>query len=392
MPTGEEERVAALHARQILDTPAEERFDRVTRLARRLFDVDEALVSLIDRTRQWTKSTSRGSAACGGQVPREDSFCHTTITYEDGVIVEDALLDDRFKDNPYVACADPIRFYAGMPISTAGQHVGTLCLVDHRPRSITDADIALLRDLAGWVEKELNLDSELERAAEVQRALLPSTNPTDAHWDITGGCRPSRDVGGDFYDWYSNDPATTVVLADVMGKGMPAAIVAATARAALRSGADASPAATLEQASAILAPDLAATGTFVAAFVATLEPDGHLSYADAGHGYAGVLRSDGTTTALGPGRPPIGIDVGATPEPGDHHLTLAPGDLLVIHSDGLLELPFGPRTTDQLLGRLRGATSADDALARIDDIVGSQTPSDDTTVLIARRRDQSGAC
>lgn len=392
MPVGEIKRLAALCERHILDTPAEERFDRITRLARRLFDVDEALVNLIDRDRQWTKSTSSGAAGCGNEVPRQDSFCTTTIDYDAGIVVEDALLDDRFANNPHVTCANPIRFYAGIPIAApGGEHVGTLCLVDHAPRQFTAADRALLHDLATWIEKELNLDSELDRAAQVQRALLPATPPPGQTWDIAGGCRPSRDVGGDFYDWHTSADATTIVLADVMGKGMPAAIVAATARAALRSGANASPVATLDHATDTLAADLAATGTFVTVFAATLEDDGHLRYTDAGHGYSGILRADGTTEPLHRGRPPIGLGNPADrSHHTDHHATLGPGDLLVIHSDGLLELPFGPRTTDQLLARLRGRTSADDALGRIGDIVGSNTPTDDVTALIVRRPDDQG--
>ncbi len=384
---GEKRRVAALHERAILDTPPEERFDRITRLAQRLFDVDVALVNLIDHRRQWTKSTSDGPAGCGTTVPREQSFCTTTVSAGAVVIVEDACLDARFRDNPHVTGDHPIRFYAGVPLATTtGHHVGTLCLVDHQPRRFSPADRALLHDLATWVEKELNLDSELDRAAEVQRALLPSSPPRDQHWDIAGGCRPARNVGGDFYDWYDTEAGTGLILADVMGKGLPASIVAATARAALRAAVDPSPTATLDAATSTLASDLSATDTFVTVFAATLHERGHLRYADAGHGYAGILRADGTTEALEPGRTPIGIpDLDATVHL-DHHAQLHPGDLLLIHSDGLLELPFGPRTTTQLLARLRGRTSsADDVLGRIGEIVGGELPADDLTALIARR-------
>lgn len=384
---GEKRRLAALYERSILDTPAEERFDRITRLARRLFDVDEALINLVDRRRQWTKSTSSGPAGCGTEIPRSDSFCTTTISVGDITIVEDALLDERFRHNPYVEGADtPVRFYAGAPLAApSGHHIGTLCLVDHRPRRFSPADRTLLHDLATWIEQELNLDSELERAAQVQRALLPAQPPANRHWDIASTCRPSSDVGGDFYDWYDTESSTLLVLADVMGKGLPAAIVAATARAALRAAADPSPTTTLDTASTTLAEDLAATDTFVTVFAASLHADGHLRYTDAGHGYAGILRADGTTERLEPGRPPIGVhDAGATAHL-DHHAQLAPGDLLLIHSDGLLELPFGPRTTDQLLARLHQPTSADDALGRIGTIVAGHTPPDDLTALIVRR-------
>ncbi len=167
-----------------------------------------------------------------------------------------------------------------------------------------------------------------------------------------------------------------------MGKGMPAAIVAATARAALRSGAATpngdrpSPAATLARAANILAPDLAATDTFVTAFVAVLTDHGRIHYADAGHGHTGIVRADGTTEPLQRGRPPIGVDFDIDATLTDHTVELRPGDLLIAHSDGLLELPFGPRTTEHLLARLHGrTTTADDALAAIGDMIGTATPN-----------------
>lgn len=383
---GENERIAALHARRILDTPAEERFDRVTRLARRLFDVDEALVNLIDRDRQWTKSTSNGPAGSGNEIPRGQSFCHTTLGSGDpnGIVVEDAITDARFRDHPYVTCDHPIRFYAGIPLAApGGELVGTLCLVDYAPRRLSDADRALLHDLARWVEKELNIDRELDRAASVQRALLPATTIDDPNWDIAGLCRPSRDVGGDFYDWYHRHDHTAVTLADVMGKGLPAAIVAATARAALRAAASAdTPGAQLAHATATLAPDLHATGTFVTAFIAHLGMNGHITYADAGHGHTAIHRRHTTTEPLARGTAPIGI---ADARPATHLATLAPGDLLIAHSDGLLELANGPRTTADALATLTAAPTAADALAHLTASLGSTPPPDDVTVLVIRR-------
>lgn len=379
----------ALYERGILDTPPEERFDRVTRLARRLFDVDEALVNLIDRERQWTKSTSLGPQGNGNVVPRDESFCTTAILHPEGIVVEDATLDDRFKHNPNVTGTDHVRFYAGWPLAApGGQRVGTLCLVDSRPRQLSGIDRELLRDLALWVEKELNLDDELGHAAAVQRALLPAARPADARWDIAGDCRSSRDISGDFYDWHRQGDATTIVLADVMGKGTPAAIVAATARAALRAGATVQSAAqTLTNAAHTLAADLAATATFATAFVGYLGRDGNLRYADAGHGHAAILRADGTIEPLRRGGLPIGLALGGDLDPGyaDHDDTLSTGDLVLIHSDGLVELPGGPRTTAELLARLRGSGSADEALARIHLILGPTAPADDATAIVAMR-------
>ena len=380
MQTDEVERLRALQAREILDTPPEERFDRVTRLAKRLFGVESVLVNLIDADRQWTKSIA--GAESMPDLARHDSFCAVAIVDQDGLVVEDTYDDDRFRDNPLVTTDPAMRFYAGMPISAgAGHRVGTLCLSDPQPRRLEPADLALLRDLATWVEQELNIDSELHRASEVQRALLPSSPPDDPRWSVAGFCRSSKDVGGDFFDWHRVGDATIVVIADVMGKGMPAAIVAATARAALRAGADPTSAAKiLTNAAATLADDLASTETFVTGFVACLLDDGRVRYSDAGHGHAAVLRTDGVVDRLRPGGFPVGLGLGGGYD--DHELRLGPGDLLLLHSDGVFEVPRGPQETAEVARLLRGAHGAPDALSRIEGLITETTPTDDVTAIV----------
>ncbi|HQX60783.1 MAG TPA: MBL fold metallo-hydrolase [Burkholderiaceae bacterium] len=153
IPQQEMRRLAALHALEILDTPAEERFDRITRLAARFFGVPIALISLVDRDRQWFKSRS-GSLV--QQTSREVSFCGHAILQSDVMVVADALADDRFADNPLVQSEPRLRFYAGHPIVAAdGSAIGTLCLIDHKPRHFGAAQIKALRDMAALVEREL---------------------------------------------------------------------------------------------------------------------------------------------------------------------------------------------------------------------------------------------
>ncbi|WP_050467064.1 sensor domain-containing diguanylate cyclase [Herbaspirillum chlorophenolicum] len=152
-PPNETARIEALHSLHILDTPPEERFDRLTRLARRLFDVPIAIVTLIDVNRQWFKS-------CVGldivETTRNVSFCSHAILSDGITVVNDATLDDRFSGNPQVTGEPYIRFYAGCPIrSESGHKLGTLCLVDMKARSFDDDDRALLKDLAAMVEQEL---------------------------------------------------------------------------------------------------------------------------------------------------------------------------------------------------------------------------------------------
>jgi GAF domain-containing protein len=152
LPSNENERIAALHALNILDTPPEERFDRLTRIARRAFHVPIALVSMVDTSRQWFKS--RGDlSVC--ETSRDVSFCAHAILGEDIFYIENATKDDRFSDNPAVKGEPKIRFYAGCPLRVNNFKIGTLCLIDQKPRPFTGEDRQLLRDLAAIVEQEL---------------------------------------------------------------------------------------------------------------------------------------------------------------------------------------------------------------------------------------------
>jgi len=152
-PANESQRVATLRSLQILDTPPEERFDRLTRMARHLFDVPIALISLIDSNRQWFKS-------CAGlgvsETPREVSFCGHAILNDQMLMIPDAGSDERFADNPLVTGAPNIRFYAGCPLKVGnGSNVGTLCLIDTRPRTLDAEERELFRDLASMAEQEI---------------------------------------------------------------------------------------------------------------------------------------------------------------------------------------------------------------------------------------------
>nr|WP_302477362.1 MBL fold metallo-hydrolase [Sphingomonas sp. ID1715] len=154
LPDDEQERVAALHRLNILDTAAEERFDRHTRIAAALFKVPIALVSLVDADRQWFKSCF-GTDVC--ESSRETSFCaHAIASNENILVVPDALQDERFRDNPLVSEGPRIRFYAGSVLhSPEGKKIGTLCILDVRPRNLSEDERRLLTDVAAAVEAEL---------------------------------------------------------------------------------------------------------------------------------------------------------------------------------------------------------------------------------------------
>lgn len=153
IPVDEASRLDTLRSLNILDTLAEERFDRLTRLARRAFGVPIALVSLVDANRQWFKSCQGLSVS---ETPRHVSFCGHAILSDEILVVSDALLDERFRDNPLVVDDPKIRFYAGCPLAAPnGSRLGTLCLIDREPRTLDSGDLEVLRDLAGMAEREV---------------------------------------------------------------------------------------------------------------------------------------------------------------------------------------------------------------------------------------------
>lgn len=155
IPENEEKRLKSLYMIDLLDTQDDERFERLTRIGKKLFHVPIALISLIDRDRQWL-------LACQGlntrETTRDVSFCGHAIMQEGPFIVKDARLDERFHDNPLVTGEPFIRFYAGYPVHLPdGTVAGTLCLIDATPRDFNEEDIASLRDLASIVEDEFQV-------------------------------------------------------------------------------------------------------------------------------------------------------------------------------------------------------------------------------------------
>ncbi|MBG6216015.1 GAF domain-containing protein [Arthrobacter sp. CAN_A6] len=150
----EEERLEALTRTQLLDSPNEERFDRITRQAKEHFHVSTAIVSLIDDHRQFLKSLI---GPLTQNVPREISFCNATIRNAGLLVVNDALTDARFATNPLVTGEPFIRFYAGYPLrGPGGWTIGTLCVIDQEPRTFTVEDERALRELATAAQHEID--------------------------------------------------------------------------------------------------------------------------------------------------------------------------------------------------------------------------------------------
>ena len=149
LPDNEPTRLTALYQLLILDTPPEERFDRIAAFAAQEFEVPIAVITLVDAERQWFKAKV-GIEVC--QTGRDVSFCAHAILHDDIMVVPDAAADARFVDNPLVTGAPHIRFYAGAPLLlSSGLRLGTLCLIDREPRTLDALDLGILgtlRDLA----------------------------------------------------------------------------------------------------------------------------------------------------------------------------------------------------------------------------------------------------
>ncbi|MBD0335426.1 MAG: GAF domain-containing protein [Cyanobacteria bacterium Co-bin13] len=164
VPPREAARLEALRQYRILDTPSEQAYDDITALAAFICDVPIALISLVDADRQWFKSKVGVDV---NETSRNVSFCAHAILGESILIVKDALQDERFDANPLVTCAPNIRFYAGVPLRTPEGHlIGTLCVIDHQPRELSEHQIKTLEALARQVVMQLELKRTSAQLAE----------------------------------------------------------------------------------------------------------------------------------------------------------------------------------------------------------------------------------
>lgn len=166
----EEQRLRALYDCQILDSPPEEDFDSLTELAAQICETPVALISLVDRDRQWFKSKIGLGVQ---QTPRSQAFCAHAIDGSDMMVVSDALLDDRFKNNALVNGEPFIRFYAGVPLKIEDNNqVGTLCVIDQKPRVLSEFQIKALYSLARQVVSQIELRKKTKLLSDLNSQLI----------------------------------------------------------------------------------------------------------------------------------------------------------------------------------------------------------------------------
>jgi len=364
LPVNEAERLADVRALHILDTPREERFDRIIALARTIFRAPIAYISLVDSDRQWLK------ARCGldaDQTDREISFCAHTILQDDPLIIPDAVADPRFQNNPMVTGEPYIRFYAGHPVKgPSGANVGTLCIADREPRDPDALPLDALPGLAQLVEHEFamvdvihaqrelldtksrllsaqdRLRKELEDAAAYVKSLLPRPlreGPVRADWIFEA----SSELGGDIFGYHNlQDGRLAVYIIDVMGHGVGAALLASAAQTALAR--QALPGVRFDDPGDVMR-GLARTfpmehngGRFFTAWYGVIDPaSGEVHYAAAGHPPAIIMNGDARERRLDVTGPPVGVDPDAPAACAK--ATLAPGSALYLFSDGAYEVP-----------------------------------------------------
>ncbi|MFZ2963970.1 MAG: SpoIIE family protein phosphatase [Rhodoglobus sp.] len=257
-----------------------------------------------------------------------------------------------------------------------------------KPASSTELAAAVTRLAAQWRGRRAD-EGELARAADVQRGLLPQRLVDLPGYQLAGGCTPARAVGGDFFDWYPTAGGASFTLADVMGKGIGSAIIAAAVRAMLRSElARDDLAVGFAAAASRLETDLERAGSFVTVFHASIDVgSGAVRYVDAGHGLSLLVKASGGVRRLATTSLPFGLPLEAGTHTGwrEHVFTLEPGDTLVSASDGVLDLYDGTLASLDRVEEL--ARSAPDAQAVVDALMGlaASGAPDDVTVVALRR-------
>ena len=405
-------RVAALADVHLVDTPPEERFDRITRLAKLIFGVPIAQINLLGQFESFTKSPQVAGESATMSV--DDTFCNITIQTPGMLVVPNLTQDDRFSSRLPVTGEQHIRFYAGRPLSLGDDlRIGTLCIVDTEPREMTPAELNVLDEMGLWVERELrdSRDPEGAEGADASGASIPIVPTLTAAivlpagladapvltpaslavatptFSISGTSLPLRKIGSDFFAWREVDGVVELTVADVMGKGAKAAAIASTVRDTLQDHAGADVGETLHNANADLARDLHLVGIFATLFHARVEVEtGILEYADAGHGLTLIVRADGGVERLESSGFPLGLMARGTWEV--RSTILQEGDVLVSFTDGVLGLFDGSLASlDKVVDLVRSSSSTSDIVNRVVRLTKRKRGGDDVTIIAMSRKE-----
>lgn len=415
IPANEAQRMSAVRRYDVLDTPPDGAFDRITRLAARHFEVPISIVSIVDTDRIWFKS-HHGMHV--DEIGREPGLCASAILEDKPWVVENAQTDPRTMANPLVAGELGLRFYAGAPLTTHdGYNLGTLCVIDSNPREFSDEQADMLSELAAVVMDEMELRlaaretlsqesllrEHAERTArELQASLLPTDLPEVAGAECATLYLPADAavVGGDFYDMFMVGDTCVLAVGDVSGKDAAAAAVTGLARHAIRSSAQwaEGPAEILRNLNHTMlldAPDgdIATYCTVFLAFASRSKDGFRLRIASAGHPPALLSSPDERVKEIPIAGPAAGwYEDSAFPE---LEVELRGGQTILMYTDGLTEA----RSEGRLVGvgrvidtLVRTPLSAEDAISAVRSVVSAEdvTVSDDVAALAFTALPDSG--
>jgi sigma-B regulation protein RsbU (phosphoserine phosphatase) len=406
IPADEEQRLEAVRRYAVLDTPPDGALDRIATLAARILHTPVASVTIVDEDRIWFLA-SHGLDAT--ETDRMPGLCASAILKDGPTVVTDAAVDPSTISNPLVA-GTGLRFYAAAPLITSdGYRLGTLNVIDHKPRDLSDDEVATLQDLAAMVVDELELRLAARRIAEtraqlerlgaaLQLSVLPPPLPDIAGLDLAALYRPAGDaleIGGDFYDVFEIRPRTWLVaIGDVCGRGAEAAVLVGSVRNRLRALAAAGmrPAQVLAELNRSLVRE-GLGGKFLTLCCLEIRPApgrAEVTVSAGGHPLPLVRRANGRVETVGQAGPLLGVFPGV--DCGQYVIELCPDDLLLLYTDGLIER----RGVDPRLGEraLRWAlsrsvrASAVETLCTIEEALPQSLEGgdDDTAVLILRVR------
>lgn len=393
IPANEPARLAAVGRYDILDTPPDGTFDRITSLAARLFDVPIAIVSIVDEDRIWFKSHHGLDA---GQTDRERGLCASAILQVDPYVVREAHTDARAMANPLVAGELGLRFYAAAQLTTPdGYNIGTLCVLDVEARDVTDHELETLRDLAAVVIDEMELrrtardlhhkeqrllEEARAFAGALQQSLLPAELPDVPGIELAAFFHPAdvREVSGDFYDVFAvREGLWGIAIGDVAGKGPSAAAATSLVRYSLRTAVLSTE--TAEEAFSSVNRTMLASEHFGRAreasyctlVLALLDTGGSggpsVTIARAGHVRPLIVTVDGAVRQSKADGQPLGLL--RSPQFVTEMLPLRPGESVILYTDGLTEARigatrFGASRLSDSIGSLAGCG----AIATVDHI------------------------
>lgn len=353
--TTEDNRLAALHRLEMMFSAPEEPFDRVTTELARVFDVPAAQMSLINHDTCYYKSAFGlpPELSSHRSVPRALSICGTVIDRNEALVVPDIAEDARFCENPILKQAG-VRFYAGTPLQSEDGHaIGTLCILDSKPRDITPREQDLLKMIAAGLMTEVKLRSlsrelihrnrvieeDLAQARVVQRFLLPPTAQSGDGFILCHAYHPFDAIGGDFVDFHvRQDGSVVALLADVSGHGASAALTSAMIKTIFQRAATTTHSARhlLTAVNRDLAPGVGG-GRFATAIAMVFEPTRAVAHlAVAGHPPPALLRNKKASPVEVPPELPLLIDPTLIYQ-HDLAIELSRGDRLVLFTDGAIE-------------------------------------------------------